>query len=195
MLVIMNIKKHRKQSFAIIKTAVLTLFVLFSFLNSVAQERLKPYLLGINPSTTIEPYYNDKEFDVNILPLVLQKPVASRLDIRMTTILNYGIRNTQNAISHFGFEGAMPIYSKKRDPELNFSKGFYVAPIVGLTRNRNEKNNNLGLWIEPGHSFLFEKKLALTIGIQLGATYFYNDLLPNRWGNHFGIKVIFGRWM
>ena len=75
------------------------------------------------------------------------------------------------------------------------SNGFFVAPVLGLTRNRLAGHNNVGLWLEPGYSLLFDSRFAFSFGLQVGATHFTYDDGTTRWGNHFGVKVIFGRWL
>ncbi|WP_194776720.1 hypothetical protein [Pararhodonellum marinum] len=159
-----------------------------------AQDEKKYNFIGINPSLTVEPFYEKGELDINILPLVYQRPLTKRMDIRFTSILNLGIRNEGNEISHFGFETALPIFFKSKEVVKESSQGFFVAPIVSFTRNRIEEHNNVGLWIEPGYNLLFDNDFALSFGLQLGGTYFAYDNGHTKWGNHLGIKIIFGRW-
>lgn len=160
----------------------------------LAQENKKFNFVGINPSITVEPFYEKGELDINIFPLIYQRCLTKRLDVRLASTLNLGIRNTGNKISHLGFEAGLPIYFKKKDTEYERSKGFFFAPIMSLTRNSLEAHNNLGLWVEPGYNLLFENDFALSFGIQLGGTYFKKDNGQTTYGNHFGIKIIFGKW-
>ena len=160
-----------------------------------AQEDKKYNFLGINPSVTVEPFYEKGELDVNIFPVVYQRPLTKRFDIRLNSILNLGIRNNGNEISHFGCETGFPIFFKPKETKNEISKGFFVAPIFSLTRNRVEEHNNLGLWIEPGYNLLFDNNFAMTFGLQLGRTYFAYDNGQTNWGNHFGIKIIIGKWL
>lgn len=93
----------------------LLFLILFCFTETLEAQNDKHFnFLGINPSVTIEPFYEQGEFDVNILPIVYQRSVTKRFDIRLTSICNLGIRNNGNAISHFGFEAAFPIFLNKR---------------------------------------------------------------------------------
>jgi len=164
-------------------------------INSVfGQDGKRLNFFGINPSVTVEPYYNSGELDINVLPIVYQRSFTNRLDVRLTSILNYGIRNGNDRFSHFGIEFGTPIFFKKKEDRLELSKGFFVVPILSLTRNNEANHTNIGTWIEPGYNFLFENEFALSLGLQIGGTYFYNDSSANTWGNHFGIKVIFGKW-
>ncbi len=175
----------------IILTAILVIYA-----NSLlAQEDRSYNFFGINPSVTVEPFYDKGELDVNIFPLVYQRSLTKRLDIRLTSILNLGIRNSGNKISHFGLETGFPIFFKPKESRTEISNGFFVTPILSLTRNRIEEHNNLGLWIEPGYNLLFDNRIAMTFGLQLGGTYFAYDNGQTKWGNHFGIKIIIGKWL
>ncbi len=179
------------------KRIVVLLFftlILFSNLLLKAQEREHPFFLGINPSVTVEPYYLKNEMDINIFPIVFQQKISTRVDYRITTILNLGLRQAKNQISHIGVQGSFPIFILKQKNTNFTSKGLYIAPGVGFTRNLIEKHTNIGLWAEPGYSFVFEDLFALTIGVQFGATHFSYDTRIKKWGSHFGIKIIIGQW-
>ncbi len=158
------------------------------------QDNKRLNFFGINPSVTVEPYYNSGELDINVLPIVYQRSITNRLDVRLTSILNYGIRNGNDRLSHIGGEIGTPIFFKKKVDRLELSKGFFIAPILSLTRNNEANHTNIGTWIEPGYNILFENEFALSLGLQIGGTYFLNDSSANTWGNHFGIKVVFGKW-
>jgi hypothetical protein len=178
----------------------LRIFTVLTFLFFIAkpvftQENKKCYFIGLNPSVTVEPFYDKGELDINIFPLVYQKSLTKRLDIRLTSIVNLGIRNNRNEISHFGLETGVPLFFSPKETKNEISKGFFVAPILSLTRNKIEAHNNLGLWIEPGYNLLFDNHFAMTFGLQLGGTYFAYDNGQTKMGNHFGIKIIIGKWL
>lgn len=180
----------------IVKQIILLTVTLVIYENQIlAQEDKRFKFIGINPSVTVEPFYDKGELDVNIFPLLYQSALTKRIDIRLTSILNLGIRNDGNEISHFGFETAFPLFFRTKETKNEISKGFYIAPILSMTRNRVEDHNNLGLWIEPGFNLLFENNFAMTFGLQLGGTYFAYDNGQTKWGNHFGIKIIIGKWL
>lgn len=167
---------------------------LFSISSIFGQKDRTPNFFGINPSVTVEPFYDKGELDINILPFVYQKPIGIRTHFRITTIVNLGIRNSSSGIGHIGFESAFPIFLKKREAKSEITKGFFVAPNLSLTRNLIEEHNNIGLWLEPGYHLLFENKFAMSFGLQLGATYFLFDNGQKDLGFHFGVKVILGLW-
>lgn len=171
-------------------------FFLFQFNNSLyAQSENQFNFFGLNPSLTVEPFYEKGELDVNIFPLVYQRPLTKRFDIRITTICNLGIRNQGSEISHVGVETASPIFFKSKEDKEEISKGFFIAPIISTTRNRIEEHNNLGIWVEPGYNLLFDNNFSMSFGLQLGSTYFNYDNGESKWGNHFGVKIIFGKWI
>lgn len=160
-----------------------------------AQEDKKHNFFGLNPSATVEPFYTKGELDLSIFPLVYQRTLTNRLDIRFSSILNLGLRNSGNEISHLGIETGLPVFFMLKETKNEISKGFFIAPIISVTRNRIEEHNNLGLWIEPGYNLLFENNVAMTFGLQLGGTYFDYDNGQTKWGNHFGVKIIIGKWL
>lgn len=162
--------------------------------NAYGQKERHVHFLGINPSVTVEPYYESGELDINVFPLVYQRSFSKRLDFRLTSILNYGVRKEADRLSHFGLELGLPVFIQKKENKGEPSEGFFIAPILSLTRNNEEKHTNVGTHIEPGYNFLFENNFALSLGIHLGATFFINDNASNYWGEHFGVKVIFGKW-
>jgi hypothetical protein len=172
------------------------LFLLFCFTFKLyAEEKKMANFIGIKPEVTIEPYYQKGELDVNIFPLVYQHTLNKRLDIRLASILYLGIREKGNSISHYGFQLAFPVYLSKKEKTDLPSKGFFVAPGIGVTRSNLEKHQNVGLWVEPGYHLLFDDNWAIAFGVQLGATHFNYDDGTTKWGNHFGIKICFGKWL
>jgi hypothetical protein len=154
---------------------IILLLTVLSVNSVFGQNEKRLNYLGINPSITVEPFYDKGELDINIFPFVYQRSITKRFDIRLTSILNLGVRNNGNEISHIGLETGLPIFIKSKESQNEISKGFFIAPILSLSRNRIEKHNSLGLWIEPGYNLLFDNDFAMTFGLQLGGTYFPHD--------------------
>ena len=175
----------------------ITLLILlyFGISNIFAQSEKSSTFLGLNPGITAEPYYDEGEFDINILPIVFQRSLGKRIDYRLISILNYGIREGDNQFSHFGIEMGLPVFLEKKENKGNPSKGFYAAPIISLTRNNEVKHTNIGVWLEPGFHLLFKDHFAISFGLQLGGTYFNYDNNTDEWGDHIGFKVIIGKWI
>lgn len=173
--------------------SLIFLFVSVTFF-SLGQKQSSPTFLGINPYITVEPFYAKGELDINLAPFVFQKPIGLRFDFRVNPILNLGIRTGNDVISHVGGELALPVYLRKKNDSTESSSGFFLAPVFSLTRNLPALHTNYGIWAEPGYHLLFENQLAFSFGLQVGATYFDYDHLPDEWGSHFGAKVTFGKW-
>jgi len=159
------------------------------------QTERRSHFIGLSPSITVEPYYDLGELDINILPVVYQVSISRRVDFRATSIFNYGIRNGADKISHFGLETAIPIFLKQKESKTDLSRGFFLAPIISITRNSSASHSNIGAWLEPGYNLLFDNRFALSFGLQLGGTYFIYDNSNNTWGSHFGVKIVFGKWI
>jgi len=176
------------------KVFFIFIFFLVSAFQINAQNNKRAYFIGLNPAVTIEPFYQKGELDVNIFPIVFQKTLTNRIDFRFSAILNYGVRLTKDEISHYGGQICFPFFLVKKNDFNLPSKGFFVAPGIGITRNRIEKHTNIGFWLEPGYNLMISPKWSLTFGIQLGATHFNYDAGTKKWGNHFGIKIVIGRW-
>jgi hypothetical protein len=174
---------------------LLIIFTLFNTVYVLAQHQRNAYFIGLNPSITVEPFYEKGELDINVFPLVYQQTITNRIDFRVSTILNYGIRKSRDEISHFGGRIAFPVFLKKKDDLSIPSKGIYFAPGIGLTRNRIENHTNFGFWLEPGYNLMITQKWTISFGIQLGATHFDYDNGTKKWDNHFGMTIILGFWL
>jgi len=173
---------------------IISILIIIVNIQVEGQDRHTVNFLGLNPSITVEPFYEEGEFDLNIFPIVYQKTLAKRIDFRISSTVNYGIRKSSNTISHLGGQIAFPIYFTKKEELTNPSAGFFAAPGIGFTRNRLEKHTNIGFWIEPGYNLNISEKWSISFGIQLGTTHFNYDNGEEKWGNHFGVKIFFGRW-
>jgi hypothetical protein len=163
--------------------------------NSFSQTNRYKCFIGLNPSFTIEPYYESGEVDINIFPIVFQMPITKKVDWRIYSILNYGIRNSGNGLSHIGLSTNIPMYLLKNLTENNWLDYIYFAPGIGCTRNTIEKSYNTSVYIEPGYEIRFKDGFSIIAGVQFGKTYFMYDTNTNKWGDHFGIKVILGQWI
>ncbi|WP_235298203.1 hypothetical protein [Portibacter marinus] len=82
---------------------ILSFFIMASW-GAFSQNDRAHHFIGINPSVTVEHYYEAGEWDINILPLVYQKTLSKRWDLRLNSIINYGLRKEKNLISHVGLE-------------------------------------------------------------------------------------------
>ena len=147
------------------------------------------YFVGITPSITAEPFYDAGEYDVNIFPLVYQKNIFNKIDVRITSIINYGIRKYENKISHVGIEMAFPIQLFSQVLSRGLSEGFFIAPILSIAQEQIAKEKHFGLWIEPGYQFIVSRYYSMSLGLQMGGTWIESDLT-----DHLGVNFIIGRW-
>lgn len=172
---------------------LLLLFVMMSacLLNAQAQ---RPIFLGIQPGMTVEPFYEEGEFDLNIVPLVIEKPISQRINLRLITLANYHF-GAENGFSDIGGQLVAPIFIKKMESKNDLPVGFYVGPILGFGRNLINDHYTLTTGIEPGYLFDVTEKFNLSLGMQLGGSYFMYDNKPSIWRQHFGIKVNLGIWL
>lgn len=182
-----------KKSVNLIFTYVIYLLFFTSSVIAQAQEK-RPVFIGLQPSITKETFYEDDEFDINIVPLIVQVPVGKRIDIRATSEVNYHFGPT-NGISDVGVQFVMPVYLKKKENTKTISHGFYAGPVLGLGTNLIDDHNTLTIAVEPGYFFKASKSFSLALGLQLGASYFDYFDQPNAWYSHFGFKINIGFWV
>jgi len=173
---------------------LLLLIGLVAILQLSAQEK-RPLFVGLQPSITAEQFYDKNELDINAIPLMIQIPVAKRVDFRTVTIANYHLGGEQNGFSDIGLQLVLPVFIKKKETARGISKGFYIAPAVGIGRNLINDHNTLTLAVEPGFQFPTKRSFSIALGMQLGATYFDYDNQPSVWRSHFGFKVNIGFWV
>jgi len=176
------------------KQFLIAWFILFQLVNLQAQDR-RPIFIGLQPGYTAERFYDENEIDINIIPITFQVPVGKLVDFRLTTIANYHFGGEQNGVSDIGFQFVFPVYFKKKENSKDLPKGFYAGPVLGLGRNLIYDHNTMIMAVEAGYQFPTQKSFSISMGLQLGATYFEYDNQPNVWRNHFGFKVNIGFWV
>ena len=88
---------------------------------------------------------------------------------------------------------AVPIFIFKKEERFLPSKGFFVAPVFSLTTNTLDKTN-CGFWVETGYNLQLNKRLGLSVGLQYGKTQYRYEYSENEITNHYGLKIIFGKW-
>lgn len=163
-----------------------------------ADENLKTapgrVFVGIQPSVTVEPFYEKGEFDVNALPLIVEVPVAAHLSVRLAPTVNYHTGGQSNGISDLGLFVVTPIFLQKRKLPAEPLSGFYVGPVVGFGRNQMRDHYTITAAVEPGFLFPAERAFTIALGLQVGASYFTYDSSAEKWILHWGPKVTFGFW-
>ena len=173
-------------------TLIFTLLLITTAL--LAQDK-KPLFLGIQPGITKEKFYSKDEFDINIIPFVLQMPLSKKFDLRLTTLGNYHFGGT-SGFSDIGLQLVAPVFIFGHKEVTNSkSHGFYAGPVLGFGRNLINNHYTTTVAIEPGYMFSTKKHFTISLGLQFGGSYFNYDTEPNLWRNHFGFKINLGWWL
>lgn len=176
------------------KVNTFLLFVLLCTSTVMSQERQR-FFLGIQPAITVEPFYEEGEFDFNILPAVFEIPLNQRFDVRLVPMINYHFSNTNNGISDIALYSVLPFIFKESNLENAIPYGIYLGPVLGFGRNVIDNHYTTTVAVEPGYLFETEKQFTIALGCQLGGSYFGYDSDPNKWVFHWGPKVSFGFWL
>ncbi len=177
----------------IITTSILLLFAFF--VNRVSGQTKKPVFIGVQPSVTIEPFYEEGELDVNVFPLILELPIGQRTNFRLLPTANYHLGAIENGFSDIGIYTVFPMFFNKSTSIIAKPYGFYIGPVLGFGRNLINDHYTTTLALEPGYLFEANKSFTIAIGIQIGASHFSYDSKPIKWLLHWGPKVSFGHWI
>ncbi len=151
--------------------------------------------IGLQPNVTVEPFYENGEFDIDILPLVFEASMGLRINLKVTPMVNYHIGGQTDGVSDIGVFTVLPIFFKKKELRSDKPYGFYIGPVLGFVRNLINNHYTTTLAVEPGYMFKAEKRFTIALGFQLGGSHFSYDIQPNKWVNHFGPKISLGYWL
>ena len=176
------------------KRFIVILISLFFFNNLSIAQGGKPIFFGLQPGITQEKFYDKDEFDVNVIPLVIEIPLSKCVDLRLTSIGNYHFGGEENGFSDLGFQLLTPVFLKRKEAVNEKSSGIYIAPVGGYGRNLLYDHNTYVLAAEAGYLFPTNNRFSLSLGVQLGGSYFDYDDESDLWRQHFGIKVNLGFW-
>jgi hypothetical protein len=168
--------------------------ILICTVNTYGQSGI-PVLLGVQPGITVEPFYEEGELDINVFPLLVETPIGSRINIKLSPIVNYHIGGEKNGFSDIGIFTVFPVFFNERDKREDRPYGIYIGPVLGFGRNLINEHFTTTLAIEPGYMFESKRRFSLSLGIQFGASYFSYDAKPNKWVFHWGPKITFGFWL
>lgn len=154
-----------------------------------------PIFIGLQPNITVEPFYDKGEFDIDILPLVVEASIGLRTNLKVTPMVNHHIGGQTEGISDLGVFAVLPILLKKKEIRSDRPYGFYAGPVLGFGRNLINDHYTTTVGIEPGYMFETKKRFTISMGLQLGGSYFSYDSEPNKWVTHWGPKFSFGYWI
>ena len=154
-----------------------------------------PIFIGIQPNITVETFYDQGEFDLDIVPIVFESSVGLRTNIKITPIVNYHFGGTTNGISDIAIYSVLPIFIKAKETRADRPSGFYLGPVIGFGRNIINNHYTTTVGAEPGYMFDAKNRFTISMGLQLGGSYFSYDAEPNKWVTHWGPKFSFGFWI
>lgn len=177
------------------KSFIFLFAIMISFSGICMGQNKKPIFIGLQPGITKEKFYTENEFDVNVIPIVIEFPVSRRVDLRFTSIANYHFGSDQG-FSDLGLQLLTPVFFRKQEAIKLPSCGFYIAPLAGYGRNIMNNHSTWLIGLEPGYLFPTNRKFTLSIGLQIGGSFFdYDHEIDDGWTNHFGVKINLGFWM
>ncbi|MBR9917515.1 hypothetical protein GYB29_07505 [bacterium] len=177
------------------KSIFFTLLALITWNQCFCQSET-PIFIGLQPNITVEPFYDEGEFDLDIVPLVFEASVGLRTNIKITPIVNYHFGGVNNGISDLAIYSVVPIFLKAKEERTDRPYGFYLGPVLGFGRNILNSHYTTTVGAEPGYMFETENRFTISMGLQLGGSYFsYKNTEPNKWVSHWGPKFSFGFWI
>lgn len=171
----------------------ITLLLIVS-LSSFGQSNT-PIFIGVQPSVTVEPFYDKGEFDIDVFPFVFEASVGLRTNVKISPLVNYHIGGQKGGVSDVGVFTVLPIFFKKKEERSDRPYGFYAGPVLGFGRNLINDHYTTTLAAEPGYLFEAKKRFTISLGLQLGGSYFAYDNQPNKWVTHWGPKIGLGFWV
>jgi hypothetical protein len=175
---------------------IITTLLLFAILlASASGQSNNNIFVGLQPAVTVEPFYEDGELDINVLPLIYETQIGSRTTIRFAPIVNYHIGGETEGISDVAVFAVLPVFFNKVESVESKPYGFYIGPVLGFGRNLINDHYTTTVAIEPGYMFETDESFTITLGIQFGGSYFGYDSKPNKWLFHWGPKITFGFWL
>lgn len=182
------------------KMKKIILFIILYFYTIVGfsqlGERTFMSFLGINPQVHVEKNYPAGAFDINILPIAYQCPLAGyNLDFRLMSIVDYAIRPLNSAIKNIGFEIGIPYHFNFERKFPYISKGFFLSPGFLYKKDIIEMHRISAVFFEFGYNFHFGKRFSIMPGLQYGRKFVAlsggNSLVLN----YYNVKLILGFWL
>ena len=173
---------------SLLKIALVLLVFSVGIQHGLGQQKGSLYL-GLGPDITTEKEYAKGEFDVNVLPFVIQYNLNNYMGIRASTMINLHVNNGTE-VSHVGGQLGLPIYFLSGASSA--VTGIYLAPVLGVSHNLISEGNEITAAAEAGYTWLTNSGFTMNLGLQLGGTYFTANDETAGWRNHSGIKFSLG---
>ena len=173
---------------SIINIALVLLLFSVGIQHGLGQQKGSFYL-GLGPDFTTEKEYEKGEFDVNVLPFVIQYNLTNYIGIRASTVVNLHVKDGTE-VSQVGGQLALPVYI--RSEASSPVSGIYLAPVLGMSHNMISEGNEITAAAEAGYTWITNSGFTMNLGLQLGGTYFTANDESAGWRNHSGFKFSLG---
>lgn len=132
---------------------------------------------------------------MDMFPLVVEASIGLRTNLKITPMVNYHFGGAAEGVSDVGAFLVLPIFFKAKETREARPYGFYLGPVVGFGRNLLNDHYTTTIAVEPGYMFETKNRFTISMGIQLGGSYFSYDADPNKWVSHWGPKISLGFWI
>ena len=168
---------------------ILFLSLLITSSTSMANSQ---YFLGIEPQFSREDWYDENEWNINILPFVYESSLGAQSTLRLRSNLSIHTGGADGtAISLLGIGAAWLWYL---DPQSNNSQyhGFNLGPVVILSYDFLDDINHSTYALEAGYAFAVSKTWSMNVAMQSGRSFFSGGKYPA--AEHFGVYISLGRW-
>lgn len=182
---------------------VLTGLLTFSTTDADGQEKVDVpsySSIGLAPLFYKGLNYKEKEYDVNIIPFMIDGKVAkySWLGIRLMTHLHLQVRpEEKHRIGLTGFEISLPVYYYQVESKSFLVHRLYVAPGIQLLLDAKlseyDLDFNFNYYIEPGYTIYLNEEIGFTAGIQFGQIRQNSPLRPSATKNFISFRLAYLR--
>jgi len=163
--------------------------------NKITQNKQADYsiFLGLQPGFFVEPWFNSGEFDVNLLPLVLETAITDNLGLRIRSSLFYraGNPNADLKLDVIGGSVGLFYYLNPRSKVIQYN-GFFIGPFFGYSKWLIDNYSSITIAVESGYSFVVKQNVSLNLSGQIGVSHFFEKEDTD---SHFGIFVNIGYWL
>lgn len=149
--------------------------------------------VGLQPGFFIEPWFGENEYNLNLLPLVIEPALSDHLGVRFRTSLFYRIGNPDTGFTLDVTGGSLGLfyYFNERTDSLQYN-GFFIGPFIAYSNWILETLTSVTVAAEAGYSFPIKPRLTLNLSSQFGVSHFFEK---DETGQHFGIFVNIGYWI
>jgi len=175
-------------------SVTLLISILFFLLASpVFAEDTTPIYIGVEPRIGREDWYQDGEYDVNVIPLVIEFALSDNISFKTKTsyFMHYG-GSVGSKRSLVGIGGNV-FYHFKPISDSRQYHGLFLGPLLESNYDYIEAMRHSTIAAEVGYAIPVDTDWSVNISAQYGRTNFSDATKPT--ADHFGIFVNFGYWL